>query len=591
MKRSEQKLNDTWDLSSLCIDINDFNSRYNKLLKDLPILSSFNGKLSLDSDNLFNALEFIKTYLQEAECISSYALLRFEADASDNENAELAGKASILQAKIAEALSYLEPEILSIDRDKLKKIIAEPRFDEYKIFISKIIRFAPYTLTKNEERILSLNSEASEAPSRAFHDLTDVDMDFGFVNGEKLTQSSYMSLIRNSDENIRREAYLKFHNTFAKNQHVIARLYEGSVNQDIFSSRARGYSSSLSASLFSDNVSEDVYRNLISAVHEGFPVLHRYYKLLAKVIGKDKLKHYDVYQPLVKNIKCNYSYDDAVTMIKEAVSPLGKEYQDVLVKGLTTERWVDRYENEGKRSGAFSAGCFTGKPYILTNYKEDVIDSIFTLIHEGGHSMHSYYSAKNNPFMHYNYTIFEAEVASTFNEQLLSRYLINNSCDNKMKAYLLSHEISSIVATLFRQTMFAEYELLIHEAVERGEVATAEFMRKTYKSLLESYFGQNMEFEDVSDIECMRIPHFYNAFYVYKYATGISASIALADRVLEGGEKEREDYLSFLKSGGSKYPIESLKLGGVDMSKKESVEKAIKHFAKLLDELERIIEY
>lgn len=591
MKRSEQKLNDTWDLSSLCIDINDFNSRYNKLLKDLPILSSFNGKLSLDSDNLFNALEFIKTYLQEAECISSYALLRFEADASDNENAELAGKASILQAKIAEALSYLEPEILSIDRDKLEKIIAEPRFDEYKIFISKIIRFAPYTLTKNEERILSLNAEASEAPSRAFHDLTDVDMDFGFVNGEKLTQSSYMSLIRNSDENIRREAYLKFHTTFAKNQHVIARLYEGSVNQDIFSSRARGYSSSLSASLFSDNVSEDVYRNLISAVHEGFPVLHRYYKLLAKVIGKDKLKHYDVYQPLVKNIKCNYSYDDAVCIIKEAVSPLGKEYQEILVKGLTTERWVDRYENEGKRSGAFSAGCFTGKPYILTNYKEDVIDSIFTLIHEGGHSMHSYYSAKNNPFMHYNYTIFEAEVASTFNEQLLSRYLINNSHDNKMKAYLLSHEISSIVATLFRQTMFAEYELLIHEAVERGEVATAEFMRKTYKSLLESYFGPIMEFEDVSDIECMRIPHFYNAFYVYKYATGISASIALADRVLEGGEKEREDYLSFLKSGGSKYPIESLKLGGVDMSKKESVEKAIKHFGTLLDQIEEIIEY
>lgn len=591
MKRSEQKLNDTWDLSSLCIDKNDFNKRYERLLKDLPTLGSFNKTLSISSDNLYTALEFIKNFLKEAECISSYAFLCFETDAGNSENAELAGKASILQAKISEALSYLEPEILSIDKAKLEEALAEPRFEEYRIFISKIIRFAPHTLSEKEERLLSLNSEAAEAPSRAFHDLVDVDMDFGTVNGIKLTQSSYMSLIRNTDEAIRKEAYMKLHSTFTNFQHTIARLYEGSVNQDIFSSRARGYSSALSASLFADNVPEEVYRNLIAQVHEGFPELHRYYALMAKVQKKDKLKHYDVYLPLVKDVECNYTYEDAVALIKEAISPLGKEYQEILVKGLTEERWVDRYENDGKRSGAFSAGCYTGKPYILTNYKEDVIDSVFTLIHEGGHSMHSYYSAKSNPFMNYNYTIFEAEVASTFNEQLLSRYLISNSKDDKMKAYLLSHELSSLVATLFRQTMFAEYELLIHEAVERGEVATAEFMRKTYRGLLESYFGPIMEFEDISDIECMRIPHFYNAFYVYKYATGISASIALADKVLNGNEADRNAYLSFLKSGGSKYPIESLKLGGVDMSKKESVEKAIKHFANLLDELERIIEY
>ena len=589
MKRCEQKSENTWDLSSLCKDIEDFKARYDLLINKVSHLSSYNTRLGESSDVLYCALEEIKDVLKETECISSYAFLLFESDASNSTYSECAGKASYLSAKVSEELSFFEPEILAIDEKKLKEMLSEDRFEEYRIFIEKVIRFKPHTLTKNEERILSLNAQAAEAPSRAFHDLVDVDLDFGLVNNEKLTQSSYMSFIRSEDENIRKDAYFKLHQTFEKNQHVIARLYEGSINQDIFQSQARGYKSSLEASLFADNVSEEVYRNLINAVHDGFPALHRYYSLMAKVQNKEKLKHYDVYLPLVKDIKCNYTYDEAVNIIKEAVAPLGKEYQELLVKGLTTERWVDRYENEGKRSGAFSAGCYTGKPYILTNYKDDVLDSVFTLIHEGGHSMHSYYSATSNPYMHYNYTIFEAEVASTFNEQLLSRYLISNTSDEKMKAYLISHELSSIVATLFRQTMFAEYELLIHEAVERGEVATVEVMRKTYRTLLESYFGPIMEFESFSDVECLRIPHFYTAFYVYKYSTGISAAIALCNRVLNGAEKERTDYLSFLKSGGSKYPIESLKLGGVDMAKKESVQKAIKHFETLLDEFEKLI--
>ncbi|MGN0907518.1 MAG: oligoendopeptidase F [Bullifex sp.] len=589
MKRSEQKTADTWNLDALCVDTADFRSRYEKISASVSRLAAYNGRLREGSDTIHEFLTLMKETGIEAERISSYAFLRFEADGGEAENQELAGLASNLEARLMQALSWFEPEILSLDRKILDAFLAEERAEEYRIYILKILRAGEHTLSKAEERILSLNAEASGACQKAFQDLSDVDMEFGEVNGRKLTQSSYMSLIRDPDENVRKEAYLKFYQGFEKHQHVIARLYEGSVNQDIFQARARGYASSLEAALFPDNVPESVYRNLIDSVHRGFPILHRYYDLMARVHGKDKLKHWDVYVPLVKDVPSRHTYEEAVKLIEKAVEPLGKEYQKILVKGLTTERWVDRYENDGKRSGAFSAGCYTGNPYILTNFNEDVLNSVFTLIHEGGHSMHSYYSVKSNPFMHYNYTIFEAEVASTFNEQLLARHLLSVTQDEKARAFIIAQQLADMVGTLFRQTMFAEYELLVHEAVERGEVATVDFMRKTYRSLLVSYFGPKMEFEDVSDLEGLRIPHFYRAFYVYKYATGISAAIALSDRVLGGGEKERDDYISFLKSGGSRYPIESLKLGGVDMSGPEGVDSAVRRFDELLTELEKLI--
>ena len=589
MKRCEQKTADTWNLEALCTGTADFKSRYERVSAAAASLEAYNGRLSEGPDTIHEVLSLIRDTEIEAERISNYAVLRFETDGADGENQELAGLASNLEARLMQALSWFEPELLSIDRNLLDSYLAEDRSEEFRIFISKILRSGEHTLSKAEERILSLNAEASASCQKAFHDLTDVDLEFGEVNGRKLTQSSYMSLIRDSDENVRKEAYLRFHRGFEKHQHVIARLYEGSVNQDIFQARARGYSSSLEAALFPDNVPESVYRNLIDSVHRGFPVLHRYYDLMARVHGKEKLRHWDVYVPLVKNVPSRHTYDEAVKLIEKAVEPLGAEYQETLVRGLTVDRWVDRYENEGKRSGAFSSGCYTGNPYILTNFNEDVLNSVFTLIHEGGHSMHSYYSVKSNPFMHYGYTIFEAEVASTFNEQLLARYLLSSTKDEKTRAFIIAHELAGMVGTLFRQTMFAEFELLVHEAVERGEVATVDFLRRTYRSLLESYFGPRMVFEDVSDMEGLRIPHFYRAFYVYKYATGISAAIALSDRVLGGGEKERDEYLSFLKSGGSRYPIESLKLGGVDMSGPEGVDSAVRRFDELLTELEKLI--
>ena len=302
----------------------------------------------------------------------------------------------------------------------------------------------------------------------------------------------------------------------------------------------------------------------------------------------DELRHYDVYVPLVKSVETKTSYDEAVEICRKALSPLGTEYTDRLCDGLKNG-WVDRYENVGKRSGAFSSGSYIGNPYILLNYKDDVIRDVFTMAHEGGHSMHSWYSVHNNPFMCYDYTIFEAEVASTFNEELVFEYLLKNAETKEMRAYLLSMRAGDILATLYRQTMFAEFELKAHELVEGGTPLTAELLRKIYRELLELYFGPEMHFEQNSDMEGLRIPHFYSSFYVYKYATGISAALALAKRVTEGGAKEREDYFAFLKSGGSRYPIESLRIAGVDMEKTKPVQDACDEFAKVIAELKEIL--
>ena len=573
MKRSEQKKENTWNLEAMYDSQEKWQEEYAEALSSLTRLELYKGRLAESSNVLFNALEEIRKITMNVESLCVWASLQYESDAGDALKQKNAGLASSLSAACSEAVSWFDPEVMSLEKAELEKWLREDRFADYRIFISKLLRMKEHTLSAAEERLLSLNTEASSACQDAFHDLNDVDLDFGFINGEKLTQSSFRVFIQDKDENIRKEAYEKLYREYEKHQHVIAKLYAGSVNQDIFQARARGYSSSLEAALFPDDVPRSVYDNLIEAIHESFPVLYRYYGLRAKLLRKEKLKHYDVYLPMVADVSSVYTYDEAVGLIGKAVSPLGKEYTDILVRGLTEDRWVDRYENEGKRSGAFSSGAYTSMPYILTNYKDDILDSVFTLIHEGGHSM---------------YSIFEAEVASTFNEELLSRYLIASSSDDRMKAYLIASRLDDIVATLFRQTMFAEFEKKVHEEVENGGVATFDYLRKTYRSLLESYFGPDVEFEEYSDLECFRIPHFYNAFYVYKYSTGICAAIALANRVLEGGEKERDEYLSFLKRGGSMYPIENLKAAGVDMSGKESVKSAVGYFSRLLSQLEEL---
>ena len=586
--RSEQKSENTWDLSGLVKTPAEWDKGMKKLSGLFRKAGKFRGTLSGGPDQLYGALSYYKTVSMEAERIGNWAYLMYEADSTDPENMRRLAAYEAEASAFSEAFSYFTPELLSIDTETVKQWMKEPRFKEYRIWMKKTLREKEHVLSEKEERIMSLFSPVSGSAQKAFMDLNNADLDFGEVDGSKLTHSTYAVFLRNENEAVREKAYRAYYKGYDSHKHTIADLYAASINEDIFTSKARGFSSSLEAALFPDRIPVKVYTSLISAVHDAFPVLHEYYRVKARVLGKEKLRHWDCYMPMVSGYSSRRTYDEAVSIIEKAAAPLGEEYVRTLIKGLTEERWVDRYENKGKRSGAFSAGGYIGNPYILTNFEEDVLDSVFTLIHEGGHSMHTWYSVRNNPYMNWSYSIFEAEVASTFNENLLTQYLLSSASSDEERAYIIGKNLDDEVATLFRQTMFAEFELIMHRKAENREAVTLDVMRSEYRKLLEAYFGPMMEFEDVSDLEGLRIPHFYNAFYCYKYATGISASIALSERVLSGGEKERNDYLSFLKSGGSRYPIQALKLAGVDMSTPEPVKAAAEHFGKLLDEFKRI---
>ena len=592
--RKDVPAENKWNLDSIYKD----NSQWEEELKKIPSLvekvAEYKGKLGSSPDTLLEAFKELEKAELQAETVYHYASLQHYADEGDTTAADMEGRAIMAYTQMGAQLSFFEPELQEIDEEKLRSWIEKPEFKDYKVFVEKLLYVKKYILSEKEERILSLQGQTAQTADTAFSMLTNVDMNkcFGTVKmdgiDKPLTQTTLSSFLKCKDRAVREEAYKKFYGKFEENQNTIAALYAGSVNQDVFTMTARGYNSSLEAALFGDKVNTSVYHNLIECIHKNLPTLHKYYTLRKKVLGVEELRHYDVYVPLVDSINIHTPYDDAVEMCRKALAPLGKEYTDRLCNGLKNG-WADRYENKGKHSGAFSSGCYVGNPYILMNYDEDDIRDVFTMIHEGGHSMHSWYSVHNNPFMSYDYTIFEAEVASTTNEALLFQYLLKNAKDDNMKAYLLSMRADDILATLHRQTMFAEFELKAHETVEQGIPLTAELLRKIYRELLEQYFGPEMHFEDNSDLEGLRIPHFYTAFYVYKYATGISAALALSDRILNGGEKERNDYFNFLKSGGSRYPIEALKVAGIDMEKVEPVQSACNAFKEIVEQLEKIL--
>lgn len=590
--RNEIPQNDKWDLSQLFKSDAEWEAELEKIQPLSLEIEAFKGKLGESAENLLAAITKLSEMSQISELVGHYAFLLSAGDAGESAYQEKKSR-YIMAASAADArLSFLTPEIQAIPEEKITTWIEDKKFDDYRIWLKKLLRLKPYILSEKEERILALQSESSRTADKAFSMLTDVDMDFGTVKtaqGEiPLSHSSYSMLLENQDRQVRKTAYHQFYKGFDGHKNTIAALYEGSVNQDIFEARSRGYSSARAMALFPDKVPESVYDNLIAAVRESLPTLHRYYDLRRRVLGLDKLRHYDVYVPLISSVKTSIPYEEAVEILRQALAPLGKEYTDTLCGGLLGG-WCDRYENKGKDSGAFSSGGFVGYPYILLNYKKDVLRDLYTMAHEGGHSMHSYYSSRSNPFMQYDYTIFEAEVASTFNEQLVFQYLLDKAETQEMKAYLLANRASDILATLYRQTMFAEFEMKTHQLVESGTPLSVDTLRATYRQLLVDYFGPTMEFEEVSDLEGLRIPHFYRAFYVYKYATGISASLALARRVTEGGEKEREDYFAFLKSGGSRYPIEALRVAGVDMESSEPVRAALKTFEELVNQLETVL--
>ena len=593
--RKDVPASDKWDLSTLYATTDEWEAA----LAEIPALTekaaACKGTLASSSDALLSALKVLEALYKHIEQVGQYAGLAYTADESDAAAQDRDDRATMAAAKADAATSFFSPELLAIDDATVRSWLEKPEFADYRVFLQKELRMKEHILSEKEENLLALQSESAQTAQKTFSLLTNVDLQFASVNvrGEEkpLTQSTWSVLIEDNDRSVRKEAYEKFYGAFEQHQNTIASLYAGSVNQDIFRARARGYGSSLEAALFGNKVPLSVYHNLIDTVHKGFPALHRYYSLRKRLLGLSELRHYDVYVPIVKDVETKTSYEAGVEICRAALAPLGTDYTDVLCNGLL-HGWVDRYENKGKRSGAFSSGGYTGYPYILLNYKDSNIRDVFTMAHEGGHSMHSYYSARNNPFMCYNYTIFEAEVASTFNEELVSRYLIKQAAqkgDEKLRAYLLADRAKDILSTLYRQTMFAEFELKAHELVESGTPLNAALLRKTYRDLLVQYFGPEMVFEKTSDLEGLRIPHFYNAFYVYKYATGISAALALAERVTGGGKAERDDYFTFLKSGGSRYPIESLKLAGVDMESAEPVQRAVDTFAAIVAELENTL--
>ncbi len=601
-KRSEIAKSDKWNIELLFKNEEEWEAALASIPEGgkeiLKYKEAFSKPETIDAATLLACLKASTGVDRIAEKVGNYAFLQKSSNEGDPENIKRISKYMMTVTELSAATSWLMPAIMEIPEEKIRSWIdpSSPTgkdFADFKVSLEKTLHLKPHTLSDKEEKILSLLSEPHGTPSQAFSVLTNVDFDFGTITTKegdiKLTQSSYSKFMQNPDRALREKAYKQLYGTYGAHKNTIASLYTGQVQQNVALAKIRGYASAREKSLYVDKVPTAVYDNLIDTIHKNLKPLHKFYSMLKKHLGLKELRHYDVYMPLVSEVKKVTPYNEAVDIITEALKPLGEEYVKTIRNGLLNG-WVDKYENEGKRSGAFSAGGYDSDPYILMNYKEDVIRDVFTLVHEGGHSMHSWYSVRNNPYPCYHYTIFEAEVASTFNEELLFRHMLKTSTDPKMRAYLLSVRASDILATLYRQTMFAEYEKITHALVESGTPLTVENLRSEYRKLLELYFGPEMVFEDVSDLEGMRIPHFYRAFYVYKYSTGISASMALAERVCSGGDKEREDYFKFLKSGGSRYPIESLKLAGVDMASPAPVQAACDNFAKIVDELEKALE-
>jgi oligoendopeptidase F len=586
--REEQSPRDCWDLSSLYGTATEWNA-------DLDRLAAFESRITPFQGTLDRSPERLKEYLDLSveigileERLGYYAMLRQSEDAGNGENQERYSRFMQVASRISAAMSFFAPELQSIPPERMDTFLAEEILGDYRISLNKVLRYRPHTLSASEEKLLAMQQEANQTASRSFSSLVDVDLDFGEVETPEgirpLSQSSFSSLLEHTDRDVRRRSFTQFYSHFEQHKNTLAALYTGSINVDIYHARVRGFDSALAAKLFPDNVPVEVYENLVSTVREHLPVLHRYYRLRKAVSGLTDFSVYDTRVPLVPSVSVHRTYEEAAETVLKALEPLGDEYVSTLRSGLFGG-WVDRYENKGKRSGAFSAGSYTGNPYILMNYKEDSVRDMFTLAHEGGHSMHSWYSVRSNPFQHYDYTIFEAEVASTLNEQLLVRHLLDETDSADMTAYLLNKHLDDLLGTLFRQTMFAEYERSVHEYVESGNALSVDWLRHRYRELIDAYFGPDVAIPENLDLEGLRIPHFYRAYYVYKYATGISAAIALTRRLVEGDASQRDDYFAFLRSGGSRFPIESLGVAGVDMKTPGPVQDAMALFSRRVDDL------
>ncbi len=583
----------TWDLSGLYSASEAWQKEFKALENDSKGYAAHQGKLGESAAALKACLEFDMSISRILEKLYTFAHLRNDEDKTHTVHQENFERVVRLSTQIAQARSFIESEIMSIPESRINDFLQDTELEFYKLHLERMLRYRQHTLSEKEEALLASTAEIARAAGEGFDMLDNADLKLGVVKDETgdditITHGNFQSLMQSYDRRVRKEAFATHYAAYEGHQFTYASLLSSSVKKDMFYARTRQFPSVREQALFSENIPVAVYDNLINSVHSNLPALYKYFDLRKRLLKLDALHVYDCSVPLVKDIHWDMSYKDASETITKALMPLGDDYTETVHKGLMADRWVDRYENKGKRSGAYSSGCYDSNPFILMNYREDNINSLYTLAHEAGHSMHSYYSKKNQPYLYADYTIFVAEVASTFNEALITRYLLEQEIDRDMKIYLLCREIDNFRGTLYRQTMFAEFEHLIYKEAESGQPMTGEAFQNIYTDLLKLYFGDNMILDDCLSLECFRIPHFYFSFYVYKYATGISAAYALADRVLQGGASELNAYLNFLKSGGSKFPIDLLKGAGVDMTSPEPVDTALEKLAGLVDELETL---
>jgi oligoendopeptidase F len=591
--RDQVPPSDTWDLSSLYSDVAAWDRDLSALQQRIPEFESYRGRLTESPEVLLQFLEFDTATDRLSERVGTYAFLRTTEDQANSDAQAMYARYQSVAVKLASAASFARPELLAMPADKMQQWLEDKRLASFRRVLEQIVRYRPHTLGDKEEQLLAMQGEMAQAANNAFRQLLDADLKFGLITDsrgrqQELTNANFIQLLHEPDRTVRATAFRQYYSQFKAHENTLAATLAGSIHRDVYYARVRGYDSSLAAALFPDHVPAAVYHNLIAAVRSQLPAVHHFYDVRRRKMGLDQIHHYDTYVPILSSLEKHHTWDEAVETVLASLQPLGSEYTGALADGLRG-RWCDRYPNRGKQSGAFSCGSFDGDPYILMNYRPDVLNDVFTLAHEAGHSMHSFYAAATQPFQYYNYSIFVAEVASTFNEQLLTDYLLEHAVDDRERAYLINQELDSIRATIVRQTMFAEFELQTHTMAEAGEPLTVASLQDVYRRLLKDYFGPDFQIDPELSLECFRIPHFYRAFYVYKYATGLSAAIALSQRVLQGGPAALADYVQFLRGGCSQDPLDLLRNAGVDMEQPAPVAAALKRFGDLVTELDRLL--
>lgn len=582
-----------WDLEAIYKDESIWEEDFNKVKTLTEQLKEYQGTLMESNNQLLKALSLQDELSELLGKIFVYARMKKDEDNSNSKYQALSDKVSSLGVQVNSATAFIVPEILSMPDEKIELLKKDESLKIYKQYLDELTRVKKHVLSEDMEQLLAKTGEISQASDNIFSMLNNADIKFPYIKDEndediELTKGRYVQFIESSNRRVRKDAFNAMYSTYDSLKNTYAATLNANVKKNIFYSQVRNYSSSIEASLFDDNVSVDVYNQLIDTIDDNMDLMHRYVNLRKKMLNVDELHMYDLYTPIVKDIELKIPYEEAKKIIIQGLQPLGEEYIETLKNGLES-RWIDVYENKGKTSGAYSWGSYGTNPYILLNYQGKVGD-LFTVAHELGHSMHSHYSHKNQPYINSSYKIFVAEVASTLNESLLMNYLLKNTTDKNEKLYYLNYYLEQFKGTIYRQTMFAEFEKMIYEKVENGDALTHELLNKLYHDLNVKYYGDKIVIDDYIDLEWSRIPHFYMNFYVYKYATGFSAAISLSKQILEEGEPAVKRYLEFLKSGGSEYPIEQLKKAGVDMTTKKPIQNALSVFSDVLTQIEELLD-